>query len=427
MMASGIRLTRVLRILAKEIREARRDRNLVIQVVLVPLFLYPVLGFAFFQVWLVMQGMAERESTRIAVGANVPEEVVRAVEARDGVQVLEAPPAWSAGPAPSAAAFRAERAAAEREGRPVPQAALLWRGAAGADSAVIFHDRSRERSEHARSELEEVLGDRRRERVLTAMSAVGLGETDLDVWTVEEENTASAEQRGQELLSLALPLVLLLMLAQGTFYSALDAMVGERERGTFETLLTAPLVRGEVMLGKFLYVVLASVVALLLNLASLTIFFGFLTNLMGAGEEIRVVVGPQAVLLIVVAATLTAGLLAAVFLVVAAPARTYREGQATLTPIYLLLMVPGMIVVFDRSPFGLGQATVPLLNAAALFKSVLRGETPAVPIAVTLAVLAAVTAAALAAAARLMTREGVYLDPRMTLRRLLTGRGGRSA
>jgi ABC-type Na+ efflux pump permease subunit len=215
--------------------------------------------------------------------------------------------------------------------------------------------------------------------------------------------------------------VLLLMLGQGAFYSTLDTIVGERERGTLETLLTAPLGRGELLLGKFLMVVLSSVVALVLNLASLTLFLGFLLDQVKAGDEIRVVLAPAALLAIVPAAVLTAAFLAAVFMVIAAFARNYREGQAMLTPVYVLILIPGMLVSFDDQPFSLAHAAVPVLNAVALFESALEGELPPGPIAVTLAVLAVTAAAALAFAARVATREETYLDPGRALRRLVPG------
>ncbi|MGQ0720339.1 MAG: ABC transporter permease subunit [Candidatus Eiseniibacteriota bacterium] len=413
---TGLRTSRVLRVLAKELRETLRDRNLVVHVVLVPLFLYPVLGFALFQVLLVMRGMSEDEVTRIATGSGVPESLVDSLAAREGVEVVRRTDLFSANE------FR-NRSAAETEGEGLA-AALVWRRGEGGegDSAVVYWDRSRERSAKAREDVEAAVETWRRERTLAALGAVGLGEAEVDLWSVEEENTASAEQRGRRLLAVALPLVLLLMLGQGAFYSTLDTIVGERERGTLETLLTAPLGRGELLLGKFLMVVLSSVVALVLNLASLTLFLGFLLDQVDASGEIRIVLAPQALLAIVPAAFLTAAFLAAVFMVIAAFSRNYREGQAMLTPVYVLILIPGMLVSFDDQPFSLAHATVPVLNAVALFESALEGELPPGPIAVTLVVLAVTAAAALALAARIATREETYLDPGRALRRLIPGR-----
>jgi len=404
----SLRPRAALRVLAKELREARRDRNLVIGLVLVPLFLYPVIGFGIVQVIQITQGLSERRPTRVAVDDAVPAPIVERLRARERFEVVAA-----RDPGRDAASWRAER---DRD--PPLDVLLAWAG----DSAVVYHDRSRDRSASARDAVLEELEGWERERMLGELAAVGLGPGDLELWRLIEEDTASASQRGRRILAIVLPMILLLMLGLGTFYAALDAVVGERERGTLETILTAPLRRGEVLVGKYLFVVLASVTALLLNLASMTLFLGYLMNLLSLGSEVSLSVSLPAFLLIVVTALLTAGFLAALMMVIAIPSKTYREGQAMLTPFYFLTFIPGVIVSSSRDPFSLREAGIPLLNSVALFKSALLGEFPVLPIAVTLAVLAATTGLALTIASRLVAREEVFLDPKLTLRRLLTGR-----
>ena len=114
-------------------------------------------------------------------------------------------------------------------------------------------------------------------------------------------------------------------------------------------------------------------------------------------------------------------------MVVSIPSKTYREGQAVLTPAYFLTMIPGFMVAISSQSFGMKQAFVPFLNSVALFKSVLLGEMPVGPIVVTLAVMAALAGIALAVASRIVGREDVFLEPKMTLRALLTGKRGETA
>jgi len=53
-----------------------------------------------------------------------------------------------------------------------------------------------------------------------------------------------------------------------------DAVAGEKERGTMETLLVAPCGRAELVLGKFLAVLAVTLVAATLNLASMALTLG---------------------------------------------------------------------------------------------------------------------------------------------------------
>jgi sodium transport system permease protein len=404
----NVRAAAVGRVLSKELREALRDRNLVIGLVLVPLFLYPVIGFGAVQVFQIVQGISERRVTRVAVDEDVPAAITERLRERKRFEVYPV------------SAFRAARDSSDSG---EIDALVVW---VGADSAVVYHDGSRDRSSSARSFVHDEFGNWEREQRLAALSEFGLGEADLDLWRLEEEDTASASERGKRILASVLPMILLLMLALGSFYAALDAVVGERERGTLETILTAPLHRTEVLMGKYLYVVLASVTALVLNLASMTVFVSFVLNMLGLGERINLTIGPAAFLLILVTALLTAGFLAAVLMVIAIPSKTYREGQAVLMPFYIATLVPGTIVSASRESFHLKQAAIPLLNSVALFKSALLGEFPLLPVVVTLLVLAATTAATLLFASRVVAREDVYLEPRMNIRQLLLGKGGKS-
>jgi ABC-type Na+ efflux pump permease subunit len=188
-----------------------------------------------------------------------------------------------------------------------------------------------------------------------------------------------------------------------------------------QVIMPSPLYSGDVLIGKYLFVVLSAVTAFFLNLLSMSVFLGFVLQLIHLGDEIQVTIDPFSFLLMFVAAVLTAALLAAVFMVIAIPARTYREGQAALSPANLLAMVPGLVVGASREPFGLSQAFVPVLNSTALFEAVLEGKVEALPVAVTYLVLAVTTAAALFVAARIVARDDVFLEPRFSLRDLLKG------
>lgn len=410
----------VRRVLAKEIREGRRDRNLLLNVVLVPLFLYPLLGFGILQVLQVVRGIAEKTPTVVAVAGDVPAAVRDSLAAGGNMIVVEAPEEVGAR---DAAGYRAWRDERSRQGQPAPHALLAWTAAAHGDSAHIFYDASLDRSREARGRIDEAIDAWRRERSLDAAHRLGLSAADLDRFEVESENTASAVQRGREILASGLPLVLLLMLTGATAAASLDTIVGERERGTFETILVSPLARADILFGKYLFVVLAAITAFALNLLSMSLFLGFVLKLVDVGEEIQISLDPFACLLVFGAAILTAALLAALFMVIAVPSRTYREGQASLSPAYLLSAVPGLVIATSREPFGLHQAFVPVLNAAALFEAALQGDVDWLPVTVTFAVLAVSAAAAIALAARIAAREDVFLEPRFSLRDLISGKG----
>lgn len=80
----------------------------------------------------------------------------------------------------------------------------------------------------------------------------------------------AAEVRGLVPTAVAAVLVLLALLtATGAFYPAIDAIAGEKERGTIETLLMSPCGAFDVVCGKFLAVFAVTLATLLANVVSI--------------------------------------------------------------------------------------------------------------------------------------------------------------
>ena len=84
-----------------------------------------------------------------------------------------------------------------------------------------------------------------------------------------------------------IPLVLVLMTMTGAVYPAIDLTAGERERGTLESLMVCPVPVIDLIVGKFLVVVIVSLLGATLNLASmgLTIQFGGLKQALAMGFD----------------------------------------------------------------------------------------------------------------------------------------------
>ena len=59
-------------------------------------------------------------------------------------------------------------------------------------------------------------------------------------------NTSSPQEMGRFFLRLWVPLMVVMMVALGTLYPAVDAVAGERERSTWETLALLPTSRASV-------------------------------------------------------------------------------------------------------------------------------------------------------------------------------------
>ena len=164
-------------------------------------------------------------------------------------------------------------------------------------------------------------------------------------------------------------MLMIVMVASGAFMPALDLLAGERERGSLETLCVLPIDRRALFLGKLLLVIVATVLSVVLNVASLALSI-FLTvgqmggtAIAGGGECRRCAAGGVGglasvlladPLLYVVALLLLVPLavtLSAVCLALAGIAASYKEAQNYLTPLLLVVVSLAMVAALgDVTP-----------------------------------------------------------------------------
>lgn len=188
-------------------------------------------------------------------------------------------------------------------------------------------------------------------------------------------NLAEQDQIAANMWSKLFPALLVIMTVTGAFYPAVDLAAGEKERGTMETLLICPATRSEIVLGKFLTVMLFSASTALLNLASMGVTGGYMASMAGslAAKQMGDIPFPSgsALLWLMVLLIPLAALFSALCLALATFARSTKEGQYYLTP---LLMVTMGLTVFcvlpgvEITPF---RSIMPVIGVALLLKALL--------------------------------------------------------
>jgi sodium transport system permease protein len=199
---------------------------------------------------------------------------------------------------------------------------------------------------------------------------------------IRSVDIASESQVGVSVWSRLFPFLLVMMSLTGAFYPAIDLCAGEKERGTMETLLISPASRAEIVLGKFFTVVLASMMTALLNLVSMGLTGLQLANqvsgLAGEGQRrLASVIAPPTfasafwMLLLLIPLSV---FFSAICLALAVLARSMKEGQYYMTPLYLvclplifLTLAPGI----ELNPF---YSLVPVTGVSLLLRALILGD-----------------------------------------------------
>ncbi len=390
---------------AWELRSAFRERSIVVNSILIPIFLYPFMLWAMFTGVSFVQGQTEGLVSRVAVVGPV----AAGAGGRPIVDALRrAPNVRLVGDA------RIDRDEAERRIRDGALDALVEIAAAdgGLPENVrvrLAFDASRERSALAKDRVTEVLDRVREDRLRREAAALGVPAAEWEGFVLERRNVASSRQMGAFVLGLMLPLFFVIMVAVGCFYPAIDATAGERERGTWETLMSSAAGRASIVTAKYLYVATFGGLAGVLNVTAMLLtmkrVMGPLLAQAGGAIEFRVPLAALPVML--VAAVLLAGFVAAGMMIFAAFARTFREGQSMITPFYLLILLPVMFLQSPDLRFTYALAAVPVVNVALVVREATGGVFHWPQIALALAVSLATIAAALGAAGFILRFEDV--------------------
>lgn len=423
-----MRLRMVLRVTAKELRETLRDRRTLTMMVAIPVFLYPILFIVIQQLTLFGQRKLAERPPAVSVVATEED------------APTEATAAWLKADTALDVAWDDEVPDSALKAGQVEAVVLLPAGdtlGQGTAEVRVLYDRTRDRSQRARDLVTERLEHWGDTLLARRLAGAGLPATFARPLAVADTSVATPQQVGAYALSTFLPMILILMTVLGAFYPAIDMAAGEKERGTLETLLTAPVPNRELVAGKFVAVSLIGFSAAALNLASMLLtfqtgIFQFGRALGGISFQL-----PLGSIALVLAGMLPlAVFFAALFLGVAVRAHSFKEAQNALTPIYIGSMIPMMLASAPGVDFTPVMALVPIGGVAFLFRALLAGKAPFLPSLLAVASTVLYAAAALLFAARAFGREDVLfgtggadaVKPAATWReRLAALRGGASS
>jgi sodium transport system permease protein len=187
---------------------------------------------------------------------------------------------------------------------------------------------------------------------------------------VQEIDVSTPSSRSVLVLNMMSYLVLLSMLFGG-LYLAIDATAGERERGSLEVLLTAPVPREHLIYGK----IAAAAAYMLISLTLTVTMFSVAISFVGL-EQLGVTanLGPAAAAKMIACCSPLVMFGAAYLTIVSAFAKSYREAQ---TYIGLLITIPTMPLMFAGLlglQAKLALMFVPFLSQHLLLTTVVRAE-----------------------------------------------------
>jgi len=159
------------------------------------------------------------------------------------------------------------------------------------------------------------------------------------------------------------PFIIMIWSLTGAFYPAIDLCAGEKERGTFETLLSSPAARSEIAIGKLFTVISFSMATSILNLLSMAFTGMFVMSRIGSsmGGGLPLGAPPLACIgWLLLALIPISALFSAVALAAAAFARSSKEGQYYLVPLMMISMPLMMVPMLPAAQLDFGTSLIPV-------------------------------------------------------------------
>jgi sodium transport system permease protein len=350
----------------KELTEALRDRRTVVSTVLVPLLIFPLMSVGFASLAVTLVGKAKEEVPKVMLrGGQDSPAVVEGLRKLDTIQIVPETSGWK-----DQIINKEIRAAVD-----IPAGFQANVDKQKSDTVKIFNYQGEMKSEFATDKIETYMKEYRDKVVKERLAQKNLPETVLKPFEVNRENVAPPEKVSGAAFGGLIGYMVILLCMTGAMYPAMDLTAGEKERGTMETILSSPISRMHLVLGKFFLILTAALGTAALSVLSMGASFSVLEHYTGktaggraAAAEFLLKLGPKAVISVFLMALPVAVLFSATLMTIALFAKTYKEAQSYLTPMTFVVIIPAVAAMLPGVELTSKLALVPILGTSLLCK-----------------------------------------------------------
>jgi sodium transport system permease protein len=389
----------------KELTEALRDRRTLISTLLVPLLLFPLLsvGFGALAVTLVKKAEEETPKVMLLAGADSPA-VLEALRTSKKIEVVPATSDWK-----DKIINKEIRAAIA-----IPDGFEASLAQQNPQTIEIYKYEGELKSSISADTVEKSLKAYRDTVIEARLDANHVPASVLTPFRIKQDNVAPPEKVGGAAFGGIIGYMVILLCLTGGMYPAMDLTAGEKERGTMETILSSPISRLDLVLGKFFLVLTASLVTAALSVLSMGVSFWGMQQLKAfdvsknpeaAGMQLHI--GFTAVLSVFLMALPLAVLFSAGLITISLFAKSYKEAQSYVSPLMILVIVPAVAAMLPGVELTSKLALIPILNVSLLCKELVTGTYHWNFIALIFLSTCVYAAAALFLAVKMFQREDV--------------------
>ncbi|MGN7472255.1 ABC transporter permease [Brevibacillus sp. SAFN-007a] len=383
-------------VLKKELLDLFRDRKAWMGTFLVPLVIIP---FVFFLLGNSYSNVEKEAREYVPLAVHGSSKLIASLQDSPGVNILQPPDP--------------EQALQEGQLRAIitiPEAFDEQIQAGKTATLHVAFDSTNSKSVYARDLIERTVEAYSKEIVAKRLKQAGLSEQTIQPIAPDFQNVASEERQSGGVLAGIIPLMLVVSLASGGIASANDLVAGEKERGTLESLLTAPIAANHILTAKLLAVMVMSILSATASLLSLSLVLSAGPLGRENGQMSLAFLSPATLLVLIAVILLMAATFAGLQLMLSTIAKSVKEGQTYMSAVIFLAMVPSYMLM-PQSPVDIAEHyyALPVFNGVALCKEVFYGKVEPLHALVGISSSLVYVAITIFFASRLFRREGAGL------------------
>ena len=233
----------------------------------------------------------------------------------------------------------------------------------GTDSFGITRDR-----------IKSLLTAQENQIITKRMNQLNLKPDIVKAYQIEYKDVASTQEKLGKFVGGFLPYFFIIFGFMGAMYPALDLGAGEKERGTLETILSSPATRLDVVLGKFLVVMLAAITTAFIALGGM--YFGIQTFPdiePWVLEVVNVILSAKTVILMMSLIIPISAFFSALLLGLSIYAKSFKEAQSIVGPLNIAIIFPALIGTLPGIELNAVTSLIPILNVSLASKDIIAG------------------------------------------------------
>lgn len=176
---------------------------------------------------------------------------------------------------------------------------------------------------------------------------------------------------GNQIILMAITFIIM-SITLSSIYTSTDTTAGEKERGTLETILTFPISRKELVLGKYLAISMSGLITLMIGILLSLISLYYVKNTFTIYDNVIFNINIITITLIVLILIFYTFFISGICITIASFTKTFKEAQSALTPISLITCVPMFLELLNINING-ALAFIPIINHTIVVNEILTG------------------------------------------------------